>query len=118
MSRENTSRFFTALGVTLAASMTLLVAAELPRIRRYMNILRMAKRTDAMRSSVTPEARRASYAQGPRRAGASDAVDRGHLHHAMAGGEGKSARRVSAARVEERAKRLTTPSSRGARSPQ
>ena len=108
MSRENTSRFFTALGVTLAAGMTLLLAVELPAIRRYMNILRMAKRTPAVR--LIPEARGASHAQGPQRAGDIDVLDGGHLRHAMAGGEGKSARRVSAARVEERAKRLTGPS--------
>ena len=122
MSREsNASRFFTALGVTLAAGMTLLVAAELPGIRRYLRILRIAKTGDSVRSSVIPEARGASHAQGPRRAGdiePQESQDRTHLRHAMAGGEGKSARRVSAARVEERAKRLTTPASPGARSPQ
>ncbi len=118
MSRENTSRFFSALGVTLAAGMTLLVAAELPGIRRCLHILRVGRRTDAIRSIVIPEARGASYVQAPRRAGDIEGLDEGHPRHAMAGGEGKSARRVSAARVEERAKRLTTPASPGTRSPQ
>jgi hypothetical protein len=119
MSREsNASRFFTALGVTLAAGMTLLVAAELPGMRRYMRILRRAKRVGAFRSSAIPGARGASSAPGPRRAGDLEPVDREHVRHPMAGGEGKSARRVSAARVEERAKRLTTQASPGARSSQ
>ena len=99
MSRQNSSRYFTLLGVALAAGATLLVVRELAR---------SANRDGAVRSSAVPRAHGGSYAQRSRGAGE---VDQGYPYRGLAGGEGKSARRVSAARVEERAKRLTAPSS-------
>jgi hypothetical protein len=94
MSRKKMSNGFISalgkgLGFALAAGAALVVATEIPGLKRYLHIMGLAKSRGKSRSSLVEDRHSATYAQAPRRSGGTD-EDRGRERSDAMGNGGRA----------------------------